>query len=261
MSLTHQPRKRFGQNFLIDTQVIHQIVSLIRPRTGEHLVEIGPGLGALTIPVLRACGSLDVIELDRDVIPKLQAQAQGVGELRVHAQDALSFDFSALKRENQRLRVFGNLPYNISTPLLFHLMDQLDTIEHLHFMLQLEVVERLAAQPGSKDYGRLSVMIQYFCEVELLLTVPPSAFQPAPKVMSAIVSLRPRRPLPHASHDFALFAEVVKRAFMHKRKTLKNNLKGLITEEELLAKGINPSVRAEDLSLDTFIEISNCLRK
>jgi len=259
--LTHQPRKRFGQNFLIDTQIIHRIVSIIRPNVGEHLVEIGPGLGALTLPVLQLTGEMDVIELDRDVIPILKSHAEGLGELRIHSHDALSFDFSTLRHGPERLRVFGNLPYNISTPLMFHLLDQLDHIDDMHFMLQQEVVTRLAAAPGSKAYGRLSVMVQYFCDVEDRLTVPPESFKPAPKVMSAIVCLIPKRPLREKANDFTVFSDVVHRAFAHKRKTLRNNLKDLLSEDDLRENGINPNERAENLPLEAFIKISNWLGK
>ena len=183
----HRPRKRFGQHFLHDPQVIARIVAAIHPVPGEQLVEIGPGLGALTRPLLQAARELDVVELDRDLLEPLQTRCAGLGTLRIHQADALAFDFARLRGEGPRLRVAGNLPYNISTPLLFHLLAQSEQIHDLHFMLQQEVVERMAAGPGEDAYGRLSVMLQYRCQVEALFTVGPDAFQPPPRVWSAVV--------------------------------------------------------------------------
>lgn len=255
----HHARKRFGQNFLVDQSIIHRIVSLIRPQEGQNLVEIGPGLGALTFPVLAQAKRLTVIELDRDLIPKLIVNAQDVGELIVHSEDALTFDFQLLRQGSERLRIFGNLPYNISTPLMFHLLDQIDVVEDLHFMLQQEVVQRLAATPGTKAYGRLSVMVQYFCSVDALLVVPPEAFNPAPQVTSAIVGLIPHRPLPHQASDFSQFADLVRQAFAHKRKTLKNNLKEFVPDSVFQELGINPNERAENLPVSAYVAISNKL--
>ncbi len=257
--MTHQPRKRFGQNFLHDTGVIRRIVDSIHPRPGEHLVEIGPGKGALTRPLLQACGRLNVVELDRDLILPLQQQLADAGELRVHQADALRFDFCALADAGQRLRVVGNLPYNISTPLLFHLMEQSRCIEDMHFMLQKEVVQRMVAKPGSKDYGRLTVMLAWYCEAEMLFTVGPGAFFPAPKVESAIVRLRPHARPPVALRDPARFSRLVAQAFAQRRKTLRNNLKGWLTAEAISALGIDPGIRAERLSLEQFARLSNAL--
>jgi len=194
----HKARKRFGQNFLHDPQVIQRIVNSIRPRAGQTMVEIGPGEGALTRELLPILGQLDVVELDRDLIPLLQSACTQLGELRIHQADALKFDFCQLSPGPAQLRVVGNLPYNISTPLLFHLLGMSHCIEDMHFMLQKEVVERITAGPGSGQYGRLSVMLQFHCESEMLFTVGPGAFRPAPKVDSAVVRLIPHRQPPVA---------------------------------------------------------------
>ncbi len=259
--MTHQPRKRFGQNFLHDPGVIRRIVDSIHPRPGEYLVEIGPGQGALTRPLLNACGRLDVVELDRDLIAPLQQQLADVGELHVHQADALRFDFCALQPANgPRLRVVGNLPYNISTPLLFHLMAQADCIEDMHFMLQKEVVQRIVAAPGSKNYGRLTVMLAYYCESEMLFSVGSGAFFPAPKVDSAIVRLYPHRQPPVEVQDPTLLAQLVAKAFSQRRKTLRNNLKGWLSAEAIAALDIDPAIRAERLNLAQFACLTNALQ-
>ena len=255
----HKARKRFGQNFLHDQSVISRIVDAINPSEGDNLVEIGPGLGALTYPVLEQSGELDVIELDRDIIPKLQAGATGKGELRIHSQDALSFDFRSLARTDSVLKVYGNLPYNISTPLIFHLFEQADVISEMHFMLQKEVVDRMCAEPGSKKYGRLSVMTQYHCQAIALFQVPPTCFRPAPKVMSAIVRLIPFKTKPYIANDEKLLNQVVTTAFNFRRKTLRNALSDHIDESGLLALDIRPDIRPENLSLQEFVSISNSL--
>lgn len=254
----HRARKRFGQNFLHDPGVIQRIVAAIDPRPGQRLVEIGPGQGALTVPLLDAAGSLDVVELDRDLIAPLHRLAAGHGELRNHHADALKFDFRALAREgNKPLRVVGNLPYNISTPLLFHLIDQADMIQDMHFMLQKEVVDRMAAPPGGGEYGRLSIMVQFHCEVTRLFTVGPGAFRPAPKVDSAVVRLVPRREPLVKVDDYAVFASLVNRAFSQRRKTLRNTLKGVLTAEEIQSLAIDPGLRPEQLGLAEFAALSN----
>ncbi len=266
--MNHRPRKRFGQNFLHDPGIIRRIVAAIAPQPGEHLVEIGPGLGALTREVLPLVGQLDVVELDRDLPPKLRAACAGLGELRIHEADALEFDFCALAQSMantagdspaRRLRVFGNLPYNISTPLLFHLMDQRDCLIDMHFMLQKEVVARMAAAPGGGDYGRLSVMLQYYCRVERLFTVPPGAFTPPPKVDSAIVRLVPYDEPPVAVTDPATLSRVVAQAFSQRRKTLRNTLKPLLSAEALSALDIDPGERAERLDLAAFARLANAV--
>ena len=256
----HRPRKRFGQNFLHDPGVIDHIIHVIDPRPDQHFVEIGPGLGALTRPLLRTVGELDVVEIDRDIIPLLRESCSAYGELRIHNQDALKFDFTALATD-QSLRVIGNLPYNISSPLIFHLLTQLAVIRDMHFMLQKEVAERLAAAPGTKRYGRLSVMVQCLCAVELLFTVGPGAFKPAPKVDSAVVRLSPHRQAPIQVDDQKRFAELVNQAFSQRRKTLRNALKGLLTAEQIAALAIDPSRRPETLSLAEYALLSNALQR
>ena len=255
----HRPRKRFGQNFLHDPGVIERLIRAIDPRPGEHLVEIGPGLGALTRPLLRAVGSLDVVEIDRDIIPLLQESCGAYGELRIHNQDVLKFDFTSLAA-GHALRVIGNLPYNISSPLIFHLLEQLPVIHDMHFMLQREVAERLAAAPATEHYGRLSVMVQWRCCVQLLFNVGPGAFKPAPKVDSAVVRLTPHRHVPIHVNDEKGFADLVKQAFSQRRKTLRNTLKGLLTAEEIAALSIDPMRRAETLSLADYALLSNALK-
>lgn len=255
----HRPRKRFGQNFLHDPAVIDRIVRAIAPAPGQFLVEIGPGKGALTAALLPAAGTLHAVELDRDLIPLLQDRCSGLGELAVHSADALRFDFCALAPASQRLRMVGNLPYNISTPLLFRLLHQIRCIADMHFMLQKEVVERMAAGPGSGDYGRLSVMVQYRCRVEPLFTIRPGAFHPPPKVDSAFVRLTPHvQPPVKVENDDCLQA-VVTRAFGQRRKTLRNALKGLLLGEQIEACGISPDLRPEQLDLKEFAALSNLL--
>jgi len=256
--MNHRPRKRFGQNFLHDQNVIRGIVAAIHPQAGERLVEIGPGLGALTEPLLAALGEMDAVELDRDLVPRLQQQFAGA--LRIHNADALKFDFcSLLEEDGDKLRVAGNLPYNISTPLIFHLLEQSHCIRDMHFMLQKEVVNRLAANPGGGDYGRLSVMVQYRCRVEKLFTVPPGAFNPPPKVDSAIVRLTPYTEPPHPARDEKLLGRVVTQAFGQRRKTLRNNMKGLLDAAAIEALGIDPGCRPETLSLEQFVSLANAV--
>ena len=255
--MNHRPRKRFGQHFLHDPHVIAKIVAAIAPRPGETVVEIGPGLGALTRPVLERLGRLEVVELDRDVIPHLQAACAGLGELVVHNVDALRFDFARLAPAARSLRVCGNLPYNISTPLIFHLLAQSRAIRDMHFLLQKEVVDRLAAAPGGGDYGRLSVMVQYHCRAESLFRVAPGAFSPPPKVDSAVVRLTPYEAPPHPADDEDLFARLVNQAFSQRRKTLRNVMKGLLSAEQIEAMGIDPTRRPETLSVAEFVALSN----
>ncbi|WP_110649528.1 16S rRNA (adenine(1518)-N(6)/adenine(1519)-N(6))-dimethyltransferase RsmA [Salinicola peritrichatus] len=253
-------RKRFGQNFLRDGGVISRIVHAIGPRGGDRLIEIGPGQGALTGPILEAAGALEVIELDRDLIPGLRVQFYDYPDFKIHEGDALKFDFHELSQQDGRpLRVVGNLPYNISTPLIFHLLAARGAILDMHFMLQKEVVERLAAEPGGPDWGRLSVMTQYHCAVESLFIVPPGAFVPQPKVDSAIVRLTPYAELPSPAQDEAHFADVVRVAFGQRRKTLRNNLKGVIDAEMLESLGIDPGRRPQTLRVEELVSISNHL--
>ena len=258
--MDHHPRKRFGQNFLHDPDIIRRILSVIDPRPGERLVEIGPGRGAITSGLLQAAGSLDAVELDRDLIEPLARQCAGLGELRIHNADALDFDLCSL-HPGQKLRLVGNLPYNVSTPLLFRFLDQADCIRDMHFMLQKEVVARIAAAPGSKVYGRLSVMIQAYCLPEPLLRIGPGAFTPAPKVDSAFVRLTPRRPLPVPVLHPSFLSRLVAQAFSQRRKTLRNSLRGLVGVELLQAQGLNPGQRAEELSVETFVRLANAACK
>lgn len=256
----HRARKRFGQNFLHDPGIIQKIIMAINPRAGERLLEIGPGLGALTSHLLRLTGSMDVIELDRDLVAKLQQQFDHLGELHVHSGDALKFDFRQLAK-GSKLRVVGNLPYNISTPLLFHLLSQVDVIQDMYFMLQKEVVQRMAAVPGTSSYGRLSIMTQYYCQVEQLFNVPPGAFSPPPKVDSSIVRLQPHHPLPCPADDMGSLSLLLRQVFSKRRKTLRNGLKGLLTEQDIVDLGIDPELRPEVLGLKDFVALSNRLHQ
>jgi len=270
--MAHTPRKRFGQNFLHDHNIIYNIISSIQAKPDQHWVEIGPGQGALTEPLLNEGVRLEVVELDRDLVTLLREKFKQYPNLNIHSADALRFDFSALVdgdrqsvgsevAHDEKLRVIGNLPYNISTPLMFHLLDNAYCIEDMHFMLQKEVVDRICSAPGSKKYGRLSVMMQYYCATELLFDVPPESFDPAPQVMSAIVRLVPHRQPPVAVNDMAKLNRVVTQAFSQRRKTLRNSLKKLIAEEEIAALGIDPTLRAENISLAEFASLSNLLQE
>ena len=248
----HRARKRFGQHFLHDPAVLARIVAAIDPHPGERLVEIGPGLGALTLPLLARQGRLECIELDRDVIPRLRERAAGLGELTVHAGDVLEFDFAAFAAGGPRLRLCGNLPYNISTPLLFHLLAAGAVVLDMHFMLQKEVVARIVAPPGGRAYGRLTVMLAAQCRAERLFDVGPGAFRPAPRVDSAFVRLVPHARPPFAVGDPARFAAVVAAAFGQRRKTLRNSLAGVVDEGCFAAAGIDPGRRAETLAPADF---------
>jgi 16S rRNA (adenine1518-N6/adenine1519-N6)-dimethyltransferase len=259
--MAHTPRKRFGQNFLHDHSIIYNIISSIQAKPDQHWVEIGPGQGALTEPLLKQGVRLEVVELDRDLVALLREKFKQYPNLKIHSADALRFDFSALADKDTKLRVIGNLPYNISTPLMFHLLDNAYCIEDMHFMLQKEVVDRICAAPGSKKYGRLSVMMQYYCATELLFDVPPESFDPAPQVMSAIVRLVPHSQPPVAVNDIAKLNRVVTQAFSQRRKTLRNSMKKLIAEEEIVALGIDPTLRAENISLAEFASLSNLLQE
>ena len=233
--------------------MVEQIIAAIHPQSGERFVEIGPGLGALTLPLLRRLGHLDVIEIDRDIVADLRA-AHSVDRLTIHEGDALEFDFTTLGCD---LRVVGNLPYNISTPLLFHLTGAAGAVRDAHFMLQREVVERMSAQPGSAEYGRLSVMLQYRWSIDSLFDVPPAAFRPAPKVWSSIVRMIPHKALPHVARNEHLFADVVMRAFGQRRKTLRNTLREKLTTAGFEQLGIDPAARGETLGVGDFVRIAN----
>ena len=261
--LGHTARKRFGQNFLHDDYVIGKIVAAIAPKNEQNLVEIGPGLGALTDPVCEEVDRLTVIELDRDLAKRLRQHPFNGEKLNVIEQDAMTMDFCALLKEmpdsDRKLRVFGNLPYNISTPLMFHLFDHAPCIEDMHFMLQKEVVNRLAAGPGSKSYGRLSVMAQYYCHVIPVLNVPPGAFNPPPKVDSAVVKLVPHSVPPVQVESLSTLERVCAQAFNQRRKTIRNSLKDCLSEEEITELGLDPKCRPETLSLTDFATIANAV--
>ena len=250
--MKHTPRKRFGQNFLVDRSIIARIVGAIDPQPTDNLVEIGPGLGALTVPLLERVPRLQVIELDRDLAARLRADYPPE-RVVVHEGDAARFDFSTLAAP---LRIVGNLPYNISTPLLFHLLSQRHVIHDMHFMLQKEVVDRLGAEPGNKEYGRLSVMMQYLCEVQPLFDVPAEAFDPAPKVTSAIVRLVPHHGQnPFGETTWAAMDTLLRCAFHARRKTLRNNLKALLTDAQMQNIDTNWSLRPEQLSVAEYVHL------
>ncbi len=251
----HRARKRFGQNFLIAQDVIAAIIATIAPQPGDRLVEIGPGLGALTGPLLARLNRLDVVEIDRDLIATLREKFP-LERLTIHEGDALEFDFAGL---GAKLRVVGNLPYNISTPLLFHLAQYAGQVRDMHFMLQKEVVDRMVAMPGGGEYGRLTVMLQYRFEIERQFPVPAEAFDPAPKVDSAIVRMIPRPSGALVARNEELFGRVVLAAFGQRRKMLRNTLGKLIASADLAALGIAPTARAEELAVADFVRIANFL--
>jgi 16S rRNA (adenine1518-N6/adenine1519-N6)-dimethyltransferase len=250
-------RKRFGQNFLHDIGVIESIVEAINPEPGQHLVEIGPGRAALTEPLLQRCDKLDVIELDRDLVPLLQKKLAAYSHLQIHEADALRFDYRRLQDNDEPLRVIGNLPYNITTPLLFHLLEQANCIDDMCFMLQREVVERICAQPGSKQYGRLSIMLQHQCYAEQLFIVPPEAFDPPPKVESAIIYLQPLRQRRGGEVELEAMNKIVTQAFSQRRKTIANTLKKLVTSEQIEQAGIDPAQRPETVSVEQFVNLTH----
>ena len=254
----HIARKRFGQNFLIDAQVIADIVGAVAPQRSDRVVEIGPGLGALTEPLLKKLDHLHVVEIDRDIVARLR-QRYPAERLTIHEGDALAFDFATLGDTGEKLHVVGNLPYNISTPLLFHLAAYAERVYDMHFMLQKEVVERMVAEPGTADYGRLSVMLQYRFVIDWLLDVPPESFDPAPKVDSAVVRLIPRPAAERLARDETKLAAVVAAAFSQRRKMLRNTLKGILDDAGFARLGISPTCRAEELPVETYVRIANLL--
>jgi len=254
----HRARKRFGQNFLVSPGVIHKIIDAVAPRAGETVVEIGPGLGALTGPLLERIDHLHVVEIDRDLIARLRQQFPAE-RLTIHAGDALEFDFGALK-EAGPLKIVGNLPYNISSPMLFHLANYANRVSEMHFMLQKEVVDRMVAAPGSGDFGRLSVMLQYHYFMERLFIVPPGSFNPAPKVDSAVVRMIPKKVgSGETALNEELFARLVMAAFSQRRKMLRNTLKDFGGEALLEAQGIAPTARAETLAVSDYVNLANVL--
>jgi 16S rRNA (adenine1518-N6/adenine1519-N6)-dimethyltransferase len=258
VSTAHRARKRFGQNFLHDESVINRIVDAIAPVEDQHLVEIGPGQGALTGQLLESGCRLDAVELDRDLVPALRDRFAENPRFRLHEADALRFDYTSISGQDTRLRLVGNLPYNISTPLIFHLLEYAPHIEDMYFMLQREVVNRLAAEPGSKAWGRLGVMAQFRCQVDALFEVPPGAFRPAPRVTSAIVRLAPHRGPVDAGLESRL-RRVTAAAFSQRRKTLRNTLRDLVDVQQLENLAISPSARAETLTLQQLVSISETI--
>lgn len=253
----HTPRKRFGQHFLTNQTIIARIVAAIAPQVADHLVEIGLGQGVLTKAVLPLVKQMIAIELDRDLIEPLKMACVSMGQIEIYQADVLTFDFSTLANRVNKIRLIGNLPYNISTPLLFHLIQYKNLIKDMHFMLQKEVVDRLTANIGGSEYNRLSVMVQYHCQTESLFNVPPTAFYPPPKVDSAVVRLIPYVDAPYLAKDYERFSDIVRLAFSHRRKTIKNNFKGFFSEEELKACEIDPRSRAQDLSVGDYVRLAN----
>ncbi len=265
--MQHYAKKRFGQNFLVDNGVINNIVDSIQPQADDLMIEIGPGLGAITKPLLSRLDQLNVIELDRDIIPKLIrnctfADATNKHKLIVNEKDVLKFDFEHFHSQQHtlsKLRIVGNLPYNISTPVLFHLLSHRHLIQDMHFMLQKEVVDRIASPPGKKLYGRLSVMMQTFCTTQALFEVPPYAFEPAPKVNSAILRLQPNPQFEGQISDFSQYENLIRQAFSQRRKTLKNTLKHTCTAQQIEQADLLPSLRAEELSVADFVRLYNVI--
>lgn len=251
----HHARKRFGQNFLHDPVIIQRIVDVINPQEQDHIVEIGPGKGALTELILQRVGKLDVIEIDRDLVKTLTASIGNDKRLNIHEADALKLDLSQFSHTN--LRIVGNLPYNISTPLLFHLLTYKDCIKDMLFMLQKEVVNRICAEPGSKQYGRLTIMLQCYCDVESLFTIKPGAFSPSPKVDSAIVKLTPLAKPRYELSDHECLKVIVREAFSQRRKTIRNALKKVMTDTDIKELGIAPEIRAENLEIADFVRLAN----
>ena len=260
MTVNHQARKRFGQNFLVDQQIIAQIVSAINPKAEDNLIEIGPGMAAITEHLIKYCPAMSVLELDRDLVAFLQQKFAHNKQFTVHSGDALKTDFTQF-HQGRELRLVGNLPYNISTPLLFHLLEVGHLIKDMHFMLQREVVDRIGAAPGTKAYGRLSVMIQYYCRVSPLIPVPPQAFQPAPKVQSAVVRLKPHKILPAVCHNETLLSQIVSQCFQQRRKTLRNGLRAYAQHLDNVAEVIDLSRRAEQLAVAEFVTLTNSINE
>ncbi|TXK98746.1 16S rRNA (adenine(1518)-N(6)/adenine(1519)-N(6))-dimethyltransferase [Methylococcaceae bacterium CS1] len=259
--MAHKARKRFGQNFLHDQHIIDNILGSLFYSKDQHWVEIGPGQGALTEPLLSSGVQLDVVELDRDLVRLLGYKFKQYDNLTIHSSDALKFDFSSLAQDVEKLHILGNLPYNISTPLMFHLLENTPRIADMTFMLQKEVVDRICAGPGSKKYGRLSIMMQYYCATEHLFDVPPESFNPTPKVMSSIVRLEPHAQPPVIVDSVKMLNTVVTTAFSQRRKTLRNSLKKLITETDIIALDISPTLRAETISLQDFAKLSQYIKQ
>ncbi|MBM88535.1 MAG: 16S rRNA (adenine(1518)-N(6)/adenine(1519)-N(6))-dimethyltransferase [Gammaproteobacteria bacterium] len=259
--MIHQARKRFGQNFLLDTNIIQKIVDCIAPSSKDHLVEIGPGQGALTKPLAQSGARLDCIEIDRDLAEFLKKQFVEQASVNVFQHDILKFDLNNLAPKKKSLRVIGNLPYNISTPVIFHLLKNHHLIYDMIFMLQLEVVQRLIASPGNKAYGRLRLMVQYFCDIEHVFNIPSSAFIPKPNVVSAIVRLKPHDSFPITAKNPEFLETVIRTAFNQRRKTIRNSLRNIIPEAKLQSLPIDISLRPEKLSLADYVLLSDQISK
>ena len=253
--MKHIAKKKFGQNFLKDAAIIHSIIQSINPLPNDLLIEIGPGLGALTKPLLEKTNRLLAIELDRDIVSWMENE-YSKKNITIFNEDVLNFNFNQF---DQKIRIVGNLPYNISTPILFKCIDNILNIKDLHFMLQKEVVDRMIAIPSSPEYGRLSVMLQYYFAMEHLVDVPKESFEPEPKVESSFVRLIPYEQYPFIANNIEQFARIVKEAFSQRRKTIRNTLKSFISENDFQKIGINPQLRAENLSVSDFVKISNYL--
>ena len=262
----HKHKKKFGQNFLHDQRVIENILYAIALKADDCVVEVGPGMAALSEGLIQKCHQLFVVEIDNDLIPQLEKRfaSYETDKWHIFHQDALTFSFSDAEsklKQKRKFRVVGNLPYNISTPLLFHFIEQIQYIEDMHFMLQKEVVDRICAEPGNKDYGRLSIMLQYFCECEQLFDVAPESFNPAPKVNSSIIRMTPYLEPLHPCHDTLLLSKLVSTAFSQRRKTLRNNFRKLAIEKQLEEAHIDCGLRAENISLAQYVELCNILSR
>ncbi|MDB6095851.1 MAG: rRNA ((1518)-N(6)/adenine(1519)-N(6))-dimethyltransferase [Francisellaceae bacterium] len=255
--MKHIARKRFGQNFLQDKFIINQLINVININKDDKIIEIGPGLGALTFSMLEQIEHLYAIEIDRDLIAFLIKTIPNKQSLTIFEMDALSFDFNSIYQTGKPLRIVGNLPYNISTPLIFHLLNFAPIIQDMNFMLQKEVVDRMISLPNNKIYGRLSVMLQYFCKAQALLEIPPHAFKPAPKVYSSFVQIIPHKKLPFKAQNFDLFESIVREAFNHRRKTLQKSLHSYLKADDFKCLNLSPTARPENLSVEEFVRIAN----
>lgn len=254
---TSKPKKYLGQHFLIDQQIIAKILTCIAPKLGDNILEIGPGRGALTQGLLNQVKKLTAIEFDSDLIPHLIQKCMPLGTINIIQADALTLSLNTLT--HAKLRIIGNLPYYIATPLLFHFLAQRNLIQDMHFMLQREVADRLTAQPGTPAYGRLTIMIQYYARVKTLFTVAPEAFSPAPKVYSAFVRIQPYGKLPHLAQDEQLFSTIVRTAFNQRRKMLRNSLRNILSDNQLSALKIDPKQRAQTLTLADYVKLANAI--
>lgn len=255
--MIHRARKRFGQNFLHNPSLVAEILSAVNPQAHEHLVEIGPGKGVLTMPLSARCEYLDIIEIDRDLVEYLKNRLACPKHLNVVCADALKVNFADFRRSDETLRIIGNLPYNISTPLLFHLLEQQSCIRDMHFMLQKEVVDRICAQPGSKDFGRLSILLQLYLKPEKLFEVSPHNFRPVPGVESAFVRLTPRSSIEYSITDLDTLKILITGAFSKRRKTLRNALLGYLSANEIASAGVDPAARAEAIDIMGFVRLAN----